>query len=90
MRPSTAGTDASLLPSSAAGPTRVADGQATVEGGDVLVLGNGAVLVGMSERTTPQGIERLAKRLFAGGQADRVVGRCGLRRFPGTSCTWTP
>lgn len=51
----------------------VADGQATVEGGDVLVLGNGAVLVGMSERTTPQGIERLAKRLFAGGQADRVV-----------------
>ncbi|WP_150462854.1 arginine deiminase [Nesterenkonia ebinurensis] len=49
------------------------DGQATVEGGDVLVLGNGAVLVGMSERTTPQGVERLAKQLFAAGSADRVV-----------------
>ncbi|MFC7405419.1 arginine deiminase [Georgenia alba] len=49
------------------------DGQATVEGGDVFVLGGGAVLVGMSERTTPQGVERLAKRLFAAGAADRVV-----------------
>lgn len=51
----------------------LSDGQATVEGGDVLVLGNGAVLVGMSERTTAQGVERLAKRLFAAGSADRVV-----------------
>lgn len=30
---------------------------ATLEGGDVLVIGRGAVLIGMSERTTPQGIE---------------------------------
>ena len=29
----------------------------TIEGGDVLVIGNGAVLVGMSERTTPQAVE---------------------------------
>jgi len=50
-----------------------ADGAATVEGGDVLVLGGGAVVVGMSERTTPQGVERLAERLFAAGSADRVV-----------------
>ncbi|NDK30639.1 arginine deiminase [Nesterenkonia haasae] len=49
------------------------DAQATVEGGDVLVIGNGAVLIGMSERTTPQGVERIAKRLFAAGSADRVV-----------------
>ena len=49
------------------------DGRATVEGGDVLVLGDGAVLVGMSERTTPQGVERLAARLFAAGSATRVV-----------------
>ncbi|RJN31493.1 arginine deiminase [Nesterenkonia natronophila] len=49
------------------------DAQATVEGGDVLVIGNGAVLIGMSERTTPQGVERMAKRLFAAGSADRVV-----------------
>ncbi len=45
----------------------------SVEGGDILVLGNGVLAVGMSERTNPQGVERLASRLFAKGQADRVV-----------------
>jgi arginine deiminase len=49
------------------------NGMATTEGGDIHVLGRGAVLVGMSERTTPQGIERLAKRLFAKGAAQRIV-----------------
>ncbi|WP_327134445.1 arginine deiminase [Streptomyces sp. NBC_01343] len=56
---------------------RWADGQeaypATIEGGDVLVIGNGAVLVGMSERTTPQAVENLALRMFAAGSARRVV-----------------
>ncbi|HKA68702.1 MAG TPA: arginine deiminase [Actinomycetes bacterium] len=51
----------------------IADGLATIEGGDVLVLGRGSVLVGMSERTTPQGVERLARRLFAGGKIERIV-----------------
>ncbi|MYS80355.1 arginine deiminase [Embleya scabrispora] len=46
---------------------------ATMEGGDVLVIGNGAVLVGMSERTTPMGVESLARSLFAKGSARRVV-----------------
>jgi arginine deiminase len=46
---------------------------ATIEGGDILVLGNGAVLAGMSERTTPQAVEVLACRLFAAGAARRVV-----------------
>jgi arginine deiminase len=50
-----------------------AGGMATTEGGDILVLGGGAVLVGMSERTRPQGVERLARRLFAGGEVDRIV-----------------
>jgi arginine deiminase len=50
-----------------------ANGQATSEGGDMLVLGRGAVLVGMSERTTPQGVERLARRLFRTGSATRIV-----------------
>lgn len=50
-----------------------ANGVATTEGGDMLVLGRGAVLVGMSERTTAQGIERLARRLFASGAAQRIV-----------------
>lgn len=48
-------------------------GAATTEGGDLMVLGRGAVLVGMSERTTPQGVERLARRLFAAGSAQRIV-----------------
>jgi arginine deiminase len=46
---------------------------ATIEGGDVLVIGNGAVLVGMSERTTPQAVEVLAQRLFAAGAARCLV-----------------
>jgi arginine deiminase len=48
-------------------------GAATMEGGDVLVIGNGAVLVGMSERTTAQAVEHLALRLFAAGSARCVV-----------------
>jgi arginine deiminase len=48
-------------------------GAATVEGGDVLVLGNGVVLVGMSERTTPQGAENAAHAWFAGGEVRVVV-----------------
>jgi arginine deiminase len=46
---------------------------ATIEGGDVLVLGNESVLVGMSERTQPQAVEMLAHRLFSSGAAQRVL-----------------
>jgi arginine deiminase len=46
---------------------------ATIEGGDVLVLGNGSVLVGMSERTQPQAVEMLAHRLFTDGAARRLL-----------------
>lgn len=53
--------------------TGTANGVATSEGGDMLVLGHGAVLIGMSERTTAQGIERLARELFAHGAAERIV-----------------
>lgn len=48
-------------------------GPASLEGGDVLVLGNGAVLVGMSERTQPQSVEMLAHRLFSAGAASTVL-----------------
>ena len=48
-------------------------GTATVEGGDVLVIGHRAVLVGMGDRTTPQAVERLALRMFAAGSADRII-----------------
>jgi arginine deiminase len=54
-----------------------ADGEdrhaATIEGGDVLVIGNRAVLIGMGERTAPQSVEAVARRLFTAGAADRVV-----------------
>jgi arginine deiminase len=51
----------------------VENGVATTEGGDILVIGPGAVLVGMSERTVPAGVERLARRLFDGGEVSRIV-----------------
>ncbi len=47
--------------------------RSTIEGGDVLVLGRGAVLIGMSERTTPQGVEQLTRTLFKTGQANKVI-----------------
>ncbi|MGW6442656.1 arginine deiminase [Lentzea sp. NPDC055074] len=46
---------------------------ATLEGGDILVLGRGVVLVGMGERTTPMGVEILARELFRTGQATSVI-----------------
>lgn len=46
---------------------------ASIEGGDVLVIGRGAVLVGMGERTTPMAVEILARALFAHGSATRVI-----------------
>ncbi|KMV29982.1 arginine deiminase [Photobacterium swingsii] len=45
----------------------------TIEGGDVLVIGKGAVLIGMSERTTAQGVEQLASSLFKHGEAKQVI-----------------
>jgi len=46
---------------------------ASIEGGDVHVIGNGAVLIGMGERTTPMAVELIAKALFSAGQASKVV-----------------
>jgi arginine deiminase len=46
---------------------------ATLEGGDVHVIGNGTVLIGMGERTTPMAVEIVAQALFAAGQATKVV-----------------
>jgi arginine deiminase len=46
---------------------------ANVEGGDVLVIGNGAVMIGMGERTSPQGIEFLARQYFAHGSVKRIL-----------------
>ncbi len=46
---------------------------ATIEGGDVHVIGHGAVLIGMGERTTPMAIEAVAQSLFASKQATTMV-----------------
>jgi len=46
---------------------------ASIEGGDVHVLGHGAVPIGMGERTTPMAVEILASALFEAGQARTVI-----------------
>lgn len=46
---------------------------ATIEGGDVLVIGKGAVLIGLSERTSPQGVENLAQALLKTGEAKKII-----------------
>lgn len=48
-------------------------GMATVEGGDVMPIGNKTVVVGMGERTSRQGITQLAKALFDANAAERVI-----------------
>ena len=44
-----------------------------VEGGDVLLLGPGVVAVGVGERTTPAGVERIARQMFDEDLAHTVL-----------------
>ena len=44
-----------------------------VEGGDVLLLAPGVLAVGVGERTTPAGVERLARQVFAAELAHTVL-----------------
>lgn len=48
-------------------------GKASLEGGDVMPVGGGTVLIGISERTTAQMVEVFAMRLFERGAAERVI-----------------
>ncbi|ANI36112.1 arginine deiminase [Pseudomonas aeruginosa] len=48
-------------------------GNATLEGGDVMPIGNGIVLIGMGERTSRQAIGQLAQNLFAKGAVKEVI-----------------
>ena len=48
-------------------------GRATVEGGDVMPIGNGAVMIGMGERTAPQAVTMIARELFMAGSAELVL-----------------
>ncbi len=48
-------------------------GVASLEGGDVLPLGKGVVLIGMGERTSPEAVSEVARCLFARGAASHVI-----------------
>lgn len=48
-------------------------GAATVEGGDVMMLSPCVVAVGLSERTSAVGVERLAADLLEDGTVERVI-----------------
>jgi arginine deiminase len=48
-------------------------GRATFEGGDIMPVGNGVVLMGMSERTSRQAITQVAAALFANHAAEHVI-----------------
>src|SRR5690606_22056077 len=46
---------------------------ASLEGGDVMPVGEGVVLMGMSERSSRQAITQVATALFAADAAERVI-----------------
>jgi arginine deiminase len=48
-------------------------GGESLEGGDILVIGNGCVLVGFGERTRPAAVERYARQILSAGAATRVI-----------------
>ena len=48
-------------------------GQATLEGGDVMPVGNGVVLIGLSERSSRHAITQAAAALFEQNAADQVI-----------------
>ncbi len=55
------------------GDPEVSHGLATLEGGDVMPVGNGVVVFGMSERSSRQAITQVASMLFTAGAANRVI-----------------
>ncbi len=48
-------------------------GRSTVEGGDVQPIGNGVVMIGMGERTSPQAVSLIARELFKADAARTVL-----------------
>jgi arginine deiminase len=46
---------------------------AELEGGDIFVLGNSSLLIGMGDRTSAAAVELYARRLFRAGVVDAVV-----------------
>lgn len=48
-------------------------GLATVEGGDIMPLGKGVVLIGMGERTSPHAVAQIAQALFTQQVATHII-----------------
>src|SRR6201991_3356033 len=55
------------------GDPDVDHGSSTLEGGDVMPVGKGVLLIGMGERTSRQAIGELAQSLFAKGAVERII-----------------
>ena len=55
------------------GDPTVDHGNASLEGGDVMPIGKGVVLIGMGERTSRQAIGQLAQNLFKNKAVERVI-----------------
>ena len=56
------------------GDSDVDHGLANLEGGDVMPVGKGIVMIGMGERTTPQAVSQVAERVLGKeGGATRVI-----------------
>jgi arginine deiminase len=55
------------------GDPDVDHGSATLEGGDVMPVGKGVVLIGMGERTTYQAVGQVAQSLFKHNAAEHVI-----------------
>lgn len=49
------------------------DHRFSMEGGDELVISHDTMVIGLSERTTPEAIETMATKLFAGSDFKRVI-----------------
>jgi arginine deiminase len=67
-------------------------GRASLEGGDVMPIGNGTLLIGLSQRTTARMAEMIAMAMFAKGAAERVIA-CRMSKDRGhmhldTVCTF--
>ena len=55
------------------GDPTVDHGNSSLEGGDVMPIGKGVVLIGMGERTSRQAIGQLAQNLFKNKAVERVI-----------------
>jgi arginine deiminase len=67
-------------------------GRASLEGGDLMPIGNGTLLIGLSQRTTARMAEMIAKAMFAKGAAERIIA-CRMSKDRGhmhldTVCTF--